>query len=361
LFRLLGNSAELIRLGGYAALATIVFTETGLLVGFFLPGDSLLVTAGLFAATGHLEIVTLLGILFAAATLGDATGYFIGRSTGPVLFANPESRLFRRDHLLRSRVFYEQHGGKTVILARFVPVVRTFVPVLAGVSGMSRARFTVYNLTGALLWVGSMTMTGYLLGRTIPGIDRYIEIVVGLVVLLSLAPVAVEMVRSRRKTAEHRTYVCATTRQLAAFVTTSTWDWTPRTIEAIVAGLESVCQAVAILTPLGDGPPRPTRLATDEGPGIELVVESSGAGLSEAAAELTLLELSVLFPAVVAEVSRIVGSRATACVLETDTHCWLLDGAHLAVSLRDERPRATRIVMTVSPLRSSAPSECAAV
>lgn len=348
-FKVLTNSTELIRIGGYAALAVVVFTETGLLVGFFLPGDSLLVTAGLFAAAGHLDIVTLIVLLVAAAILGDSTGYLIGRSTGPVLFRRPDSRVFRRDHLLRSRVFYERHGGKTVVLARFVPVVRTFVPVLAGVSGMKASTFTLYNVSGGLLWVGSMTMTGYLLGRAIPGIGKYIELVIAVVVALSLVPVAVEAFRARRRRIARLQSLREAVRQVAHLVEASRWDWKPRALRAIAAGLESARRAVAIVT--GDAPSRcAARVVTEQNPRVELVVDATGPSLSEAEMELALHDMRALYPAAVEEVGSLRGAPISICNPEGPSHCWTVGGAHVAIGLEDSRPDAVRIVVTVSPL-----------
>jgi membrane-associated protein len=191
----------LVRWGGYAILTVIVFTETGLLVGFFLPGDSLLVTAGLVAATGALNIWWLNALLSVAAVVGDSVGYAIGRRLGPALFTREKSRLFNPKHVERTRRFYERHGAKTIVIARFVPIVRTFAPVVAGVGGMRYRRFLTYNVVGGVGWVVSMTWAGYLLGRTIPNIDRHIHIVVIIVIVLSLIPIGVEILRERSRRA----------------------------------------------------------------------------------------------------------------------------------------------------------------
>jgi membrane-associated protein len=196
---------DLIRWGGYLVLVTIVFTETGLLIGFFLPGDSLLVTAGLVAAAGGLDIWRLNALLIAAAIVGDSVGYAIGHRTGPRIFRKEESRWFSRRHLLRTREFYERHGGKTIVLARFIPIIRTFAPVVAGVGQMAYRRFLFFNVFGGIGWVVSLTWAGYLLGQSIPNIDRHIHLVVAAVVLLSVLPLGVEWwkarLRSRRKAA----------------------------------------------------------------------------------------------------------------------------------------------------------------
>ena len=188
---------DLVRWGGYVALVAIVFTETGLLVGFFLPGDSLLITAGLVAAAGGLDIWLLNLLLSVAAILGDSVGYAIGYRTGPHIFTREDSRWFSRTHLARTREFYERHGGKTIVLARFIPIIRTFAPVVAGVGRMEYRRFLAYNVLGGVGWVVSLTWAGYLLGRTIPDIGRYIHIVIGVVIVLSMIPIGVEWWRAR--------------------------------------------------------------------------------------------------------------------------------------------------------------------
>jgi membrane-associated protein len=200
-FRTLYNVPELIRIGGMLGLIAIVFAETGLLVGFFLPGDSLLVTAGLFAARGDLDIVWLNVVLIAAAIAGDATGYWIGYRTGQALYRRPDSLLFRRSHLIATRDFYRRHGGKTIVIARFMPIVRTFAPVVAGTALMTYRRFAAYNVIGGFAWVVSMTLTGYFLGLVIPDIESRIHLVVAAVILLSLLPGAIAWLRSRPHTA----------------------------------------------------------------------------------------------------------------------------------------------------------------
>lgn len=190
---------DLIRWGGYAILVGIVFTETGLLVGFFLPGDSLLVTAGLVAAAGGLDIWALNGALIVAAVVGDSVGYAIGYRTGPKIFRKEESRWFSRRHLVRTHEFYERHGGKTIVLARFIPIIRTFAPVVAGVGQMEYRRFLFYNLFGGIGWVVSLTWTGYLLGQQIPNIHQHIHVVVAVVVVLSVLPIVVEWWKARAR------------------------------------------------------------------------------------------------------------------------------------------------------------------
>ena len=192
----------IIRWGGMVMLIAIVFAETGLLIGFFLPGDSLLVTAGIFAAAGHLSIWMLLGALTAAAVIGDQVGYYIGYRTGPHIFRREDSLLFKRAHLLRAHAFYEKHGGKTIIIARFVPIIRTFAPVIAGVAQMDYRRFVSFNVIGGCLWVWGMCVLGYTLGTAVPDIDRHIHVVIAVVVFLSLVPGIVELVRSRGQAVE---------------------------------------------------------------------------------------------------------------------------------------------------------------
>ena len=200
-FHFLSDVRGLVQAGGYVALAIIVFTETGLMIGFFLPGYSLLVTAGLFAAKGDLNIVLLNALLMTCAILGDATGYFIGRKLGPALFRKEDSLLFKKKHLIATHEFYERHGGKTIIIARFVPVVRTFAPVVAGMANMGYRRFAAFNIIGGIGWVFSMTMIGYLLVTLFPATEKHIEKVIIIVVFVSLLPGLIEWLRARRKAA----------------------------------------------------------------------------------------------------------------------------------------------------------------
>lgn len=192
---------DLIRWGGYLVLVAIVFTETGLLVGFFLPGDSLLITAGLVAAAGGLNIWWINVLLAVAAVSGDSVGYAIGARIGPRLFTREKSLLFNPAHVERTRRFYARHGAKTIVIARFVPIIRTFAPVVAGVGTMEYRRFLVYNVAGGVGWVTSMTWAGYLLGRAIPNIGEYVHVVVVIVIVLSVIPIVVEIFRERRRRA----------------------------------------------------------------------------------------------------------------------------------------------------------------
>ncbi len=183
---------------GYALLFAVVFAETGLLVGFFLPGDSLMFTVGVVAGAGKLDIVTVNIVLMAAAIIGDAVGYALGRRTGPMIFQNPNSRFFRQEHLLRTKAFYEKHGGKTIIYARFIPIIRTFAPFVAGVAQMGYPRFLAFNIFGGIGWVFSLTLLGYQLG-SVPFVRRHFEKVIALIILVSLLPVLREAWKARRR------------------------------------------------------------------------------------------------------------------------------------------------------------------
>lgn len=182
---------------GYAMLFGVVFAETGLLTGFFLPGDSLLFTVGVVAGAGGLDIYIILGLLIVASILGDQCGYFLGYRTGPRIFNRPDSRLFKHDHVVRTHAFYEKHGGKTLIYAKFVPIIRTFAPFIAGVARMRYFRFLSFNVFGGLGWVVAMTLAGYYLGE-VPIIRRNFEKVVVLIVLISVAPMIIHVLRRRR-------------------------------------------------------------------------------------------------------------------------------------------------------------------
>jgi membrane-associated protein len=192
----------LIQLGGLLMICTIVFIETGLFVGFFLPGDSLLVTAGIFAAAGDLNLFALLTGASACAIAGDQVGYLIGRRAGAALYSRPDSRFFKRKHLERAHAFYEKHGAKTIVIARFVPIVRTFAPAVAGAAEMNYRRFVSYNIFGGLFWVLSTVLLGFFLGRAVPDIERHIHIVIAVVIFLSFLPGVYELYRSRTRSPE---------------------------------------------------------------------------------------------------------------------------------------------------------------
>jgi membrane-associated protein len=194
--KLVYNVPALIEVGLWT-LPAIIFAETGLMVGFFLPGDSLLVVAGLYALKGNVSIVWLNVVLSAAAISGDAVGYWIGTRAGKALYNRPNSFFFRRDHLLRTHEFYEKHGGQTIVLARFMPIIRTFAPVVAGAAGMTYRRFAVYNIMGGIGWVASMTLTGYFLCAAFPGLIKHIEKVAIVIVFLSILPGLIPYARAR--------------------------------------------------------------------------------------------------------------------------------------------------------------------
>ena len=197
-FHRISNLPELVQWAGLFGIAAIIFSETGLLVGVFLPGDSLLVTAGLFAAKGFLNIYALAPTLPVAAVCGNSLGYFIGRTTGPRIFNRENSLFFNKKHAIRAHEFYEKYGRKTIVLAQFMPVIRTFAPVIAGVGGMRFTQFIAFNIIGAFFWIWSMLGIGYFLGNNIPGIDQHIEIVVVIVVFISILPGLISAYRARR-------------------------------------------------------------------------------------------------------------------------------------------------------------------
>jgi membrane-associated protein len=198
LFHRLSDLPGLVQWAGLFGLAVIIFSETGLLVGFFLPGDSLLVTAGLLAARGYLDVYALAPVLTLAAICGNSVGYSIGRATGPRVFRREESLFFNKKHAIRAHEFYEKYGRKTIVLAQFMPIIRTFAPVVAGVGGMKFRQFITFNVLGAVVWIWSMLGIGYFLGSYIPGIDRHIEIVVIIVVFISILPGLIGGYRAKR-------------------------------------------------------------------------------------------------------------------------------------------------------------------
>jgi membrane-associated protein len=198
-FHFVTDVRGLIQLGGLLAICVIVFVETGLFVGFFLPGDSLLVTAGVFAAAGDFNVVVLLVSASACAVAGDQLGYLIGRRAGVALYSRPDSRFFKRRHLERAHAFYEKHGAKTIVLARFIPIVRTFAPAVAGAAQMQYRRFVFYNVFGGVLWVFSTVLLGFFLGRAVPDIERHRHIVIVVVIFLSTLPGLIEVYRARAR------------------------------------------------------------------------------------------------------------------------------------------------------------------
>lgn len=197
LWHRLNDVEGLVRWGGYLILAAIIFSETGLLIGFFLPGDSLLVSAGVLCYRGILNIWWLNVLLIAMAILGDAVGYQIGLRAGPALFKRERSLLFRPEHLIATKEFYDRHGGKTIILARFMPFARTFAPVVAGIAGMPYSRFAMFNIVGGVGWIVSMTVLGYFLGQTFGA--KSIERIVYLIIVISVLPVAIQVLKTRAR------------------------------------------------------------------------------------------------------------------------------------------------------------------
>jgi membrane-associated protein len=183
---------------GYALLFGIVFSETGLLAGFFLPGDSLLFTVGVVAGAGGLDIVAINLVLIIAAILGDATGYLLGRRAGKGVFNRPDSRFFKQEHLIRTKEFYEEHGGKTIIYARFIPIIRTFAPFVAGVAEMNYTRFASFNIFGGIGWVVLMTSLGYMLGDNEIVRKHFEKVIIG-IIFISVLPIVFEYFRGRKR------------------------------------------------------------------------------------------------------------------------------------------------------------------
>jgi membrane-associated protein len=193
------NPEKLIETFGTLGLLAIIFAESGLLVGFFLPGDSLLFTAGLLASRGTLNLAVVMVGCAVAAIVGDQVGYVIGRRAGPALFKRPDSRLFKRKNVDRAHAYFEKNGPKTIILARFIPVIRTFVPVVAGVGEMEYRRFVVFNVVGGVVWAGGVSLAGYTLGSSIPSIDRYLLPIIVVIGAVSFVPVILELLKLRRE------------------------------------------------------------------------------------------------------------------------------------------------------------------
>lgn len=192
------DPSNLIQSGGILLVALIIFAESGLLIGFFLPGDTLLLGAGIIASQGKISIGLLILAVVLAAVLGDNVGYSIGRRTGHRIFKKEDGILFQKEHLLRAEAFYEKHGGKTIILARFVPIVRTFAPLVAGVGKMPRKRFMSFNIVGAVLWGAGITMLGYWFGSKVPNLEHYIQYVLIGVILLSLGFSLIHLLREEK-------------------------------------------------------------------------------------------------------------------------------------------------------------------
>jgi membrane-associated protein len=190
---------DIIETFGTIGLFVVVFAESGLLIGFFLPGDSLLFTAGLLCSQEVLNLPVVLVGCFVAAVAGDQVGYAFGARVGPALFRRPDSRIFKQEYVEKARHYFERYGSRTIVLARFVPIVRTFAPIVAGVGSMRYRTFVTFNVVGGLLWAVGVTLLGYVLGESIPEIDKYLLPVIGLIVVLSVLPIALEFLRSRRR------------------------------------------------------------------------------------------------------------------------------------------------------------------
>jgi len=192
------NPEFLISTLGLIGIYAIVFAESGLFFGFFLPGDSLLFTAGLFASQGVFGIIPLVLGIFIAAVLGDTVGYMFGRKVGPALFSREDSFFFSKNHAHKASEFYEKHGKKAIILARFIPVIRTFAPIVAGIGKMKYKTFMAYNVIGGAIWTGLLTLSGYFLGKIIPGIGTYLNYIIVVIIFISIIPIVFEWVRSRK-------------------------------------------------------------------------------------------------------------------------------------------------------------------
>ena len=201
LIRKIMDVQAIIQWGGILMICIIVFVETGLFVGFFLPGDSLLVTAGIFAASGHLSLTWLLVLASICAVVGDQVGYLIGRSAGHALYKRDDSMFFKKKHLQKAHDFYEKYGGKTIVIARFVPIVRTFAPAVAGAAEMNYRRFVSFNVFGGILWVCSTVLLGFFTGRLIGAerVNKYIHVIIIAVVFLSILPGIIEFLRARAR------------------------------------------------------------------------------------------------------------------------------------------------------------------
>lgn len=184
---------------GLIGVFLVTFAESGLFIGFFLPGDSLLFTAGFLASQGYFSIGVLMTLCFLAAILGDSLGYSFGKRVGKRMFTKENSLLFRKHHLHRAAEFYERHGGKTIVLARFMPIVRTFAPIVAGAGEMRYASFLFYNIIGGALWAIGLTGLGYFLGSAIPNVDRYLLPIIGLIILASITPPLLYIWKNKRK------------------------------------------------------------------------------------------------------------------------------------------------------------------
>lgn len=284
LFHKLTDVERMIEVGGYVGLAAIVFAETGLMIGFFLPGDSLLVAAGIFCARGDLDLLTVNLLLIASAIAGDATGYAIGRRLGKALFARPSSRWFNRRHLIRTQLFYERHGGTTIILARFLPILRTFAPVVAGIARMTYRRFAMFNVVGGIGWVVSMTLTGYGLGLVFPALAKRIELLMLVIIAISLLPAAISSLRAGRAMRKSRTSFLESIAELVSKLgAAAEWDGSETGLQQLVEELPA--------------PEGGARVVDGGRPAVELVAAQSPplAELTEAGGEVAGWQLEERF------------------------------------------------------------------
>jgi membrane-associated protein len=364
LLSLLTDPQQLIRWGGYVGLFAIVFTETGLMFGFFLPGDSLLVTAGLFAAKGDLDIVLLNALLIVAAITGDATGYLIGRRMGPALYRREDSRFFRRAHLIKTRLFYEKHGGKTIVIARFVPIIRTFAPVVAGVAGMKYRRFALFNIVGGIGWVLSMTMIGFLLGRLVPNIDKHIELMILTVIAISFIPAVLHSWKERKEKLHLRALFLSDLRHFAAKL--HEVDWTAP-IDATLEDLHHPAHDREE-TVLPDPAAFDYRSAAngEQIPRIELTVAVSADRhqLSDAAYDFAMLDFEEKFHLAVAAIADQLHEpetdvstpdhEVTAHLRASHAAVWRYDNGRLIIArIHDPERDRFRIAMVAEPLSAA--------
>ncbi|MBI2213810.1 MAG: VTT domain-containing protein [Acidobacteria bacterium] len=360
----LTDPQQLIRWGGYVGLFAIIFTETGLMFGFFLPGDSLLVTAGLFASKGDLDIVMLNALLIIAAITGDATGYLIGRKMGPALYRRGDSRFFRRAHLIKTRLFYEKHGGKTIVIARFVPIIRTFAPVVAGVAGMGYRRFAMFNIFGGIGWVVSMTMTGFLLGRMIPNIDKHIEIVILAVIGISFIPAVLHSWKERKERLHLRRVFLSDVRHLAERLRAVNWN---APVDATLEGLRHPAEDRAE-TVLPDAAAFEYRSAADgeQIPRIELTaaVSADRHQLTDAAYDFAMLDFEEKFAIAVSAIAdqfhepeTVVSTpehEVTSHLRATHAAVWRYDDGRLILArIHDPQRDRFRIAMVAEPLSAA--------
>ncbi len=191
--------SHIIQSGGLPLIAIFLFAEVGLFLGFFLPGDTLLIAAGIYAKQGKLSLAAVILVAASAAIAGDSTGYSIGRKLGRKVFTKDDGIIFRKDHIEKAEAFYEKHGAKTLLVSHYLPIIRTFTPLLAGVARMDYRKFLFFNVIGDITWAVSVTLVGYYVGSRIPGVDKYILLIIGSVVLASLVPTLYHLTRAHLK------------------------------------------------------------------------------------------------------------------------------------------------------------------